>query len=277
MLLELGIGIGIAKLAGSIEKSSKIDSQALKKYGKAYEKAQEAELMVKNKSELADKRLVNVAKKKRSIIEHTFPKFVDVYGQIQKIGLDMSSVNINAPAKIDNINEKINFISLSVKKNFSDKEMVLGSLFSTDFFFFGIAGGFGKMMVKDSERYLSAARGQMRSANVVYSQAESICVVYDGIIERADRIAKLLAGLNALFIKSITETQKTIEKNGIQVKNYSEFDKGVLMTCVNFALAVADIINVPVVNEKGEIAEKSAELIETGEKYLSEMKKVIEG
>ena len=262
-------GLAVAALAKTLyqtNKSMKMDEKALKKYAKAFERSEEAELLVKKKAEYTDKRLANVAKKKRAIIEVTVPMFVEVYEQIQKINLKgTAKVNeITIQKKLEKVNV-LNTMSLSVKQNFSDKELVCGLLTKS----------IGKLMMMDSERYLSAANNQMRSANVVYSQSESIAAIYDAVVERADRIAKLLMSMNALFTKSIQETKETIERNGIDVKNYSEYDKSVLMTCVNFAVALYDIIDVPVVDEKGQICQEAEKLIVSGEKYLKQMNQVI--
>lgn len=81
--------------------------------------------------------------------------------------------------------------------------------------------------------------------------------------------------MNALFIKSINETSLVIEKNGLDVRNYNSYDKGVLMTCVNIAVAISDIIDVPVVNEDGQICESAMEMIATGERYLEKMNQAV--
>ena len=251
----------------SVDKSSKLDEQAMKKYTKAFVKNEEAQQLVRSKAEYTDKRLVNVAKKKRAIIEVSVPKFVKVYGKIQKIELEVNTV-VNEIALRNNL-EKLSVISrqtISIKKEFTDKELVCGM----------ITKGLGKMMIKDAERNVSAANNQMRSANVVYSQSESICEVYDAIIERADRIAKVLAGLNLLFIKSIDEADKIIEKNGLNIRNYTDYEKGTLMTCVNIASGLSDIINIPVVDSEGEIVESALEMLQKGELFLVEMKKTME-
>lgn len=266
MIIE---GLAIAALAHtfySADKSSKLDEKALEKYAKAFEKSEEAELMIRNKAQFTDKRLQNVAKKKRAIVQNTVPKFVEVYGQIQKIEIE-NKFNWDELTIRNNVQKLAIYhsITISEKKNFSDKELVCGL----------ITKGIGKMMVIESERYLSAANNQMRAADVLYSQSESIVEVYDAIIQRADRIANLLMGMNALFIRSINETEKTIEKNGLNVKNYTEYDKGILMTCVNIASAMSDLIDIPVVNEKGEIVETANNMIIIGEKYLTEMNKMI--
>ena len=223
-------------------------------------------MLVRNKAQYADKRLINVAKKKRSIIETTVPKFIEVYSKIQKVylGSEIDNNAITICSALDKLAIVDKFTILN-KKGFTDKELICSWL----------TKGIGKIMVMDSERYLSAANNQMRKSDVEYSQAESICTVYDAIIARADRIAKLLMGLNALFLNSIEETSFTIDKNGLEVHSYSEYDKSILMNCVNFAVAVADIINIPVVTTDGEIPEKAIETIVTGEKYLVQMNNAI--
>lgn len=266
MIIEaLAVG-ALAKTFYSADKSLKMDEKALKKYAKAFEKNEEAELLVRRKADFADKRLMNVAKKKRAIVQSTLPKFVDVYSQIQKIELE-NKTEVNEIVIRDNVRKLavLDALSVSMKKDFTDKELVCGM----------ITKGFAKMMEMDSERYLSAANSQLRAANVVYSQSESIGAVYDAIVARADRISNLLMAMNALFVRSINETALTIQKYGLEVRNYSDYHKGVLMTCVNIAAAMSDIIDVPVVDEKGQICESAMEIIMTGEKYLDKMNQTI--
>jgi len=266
MIIEaLAIG-AIVKTFYSVDKSMKTDEAALKKYAKAFERSAEANLLVKQKAECTDKRIANVAKKKRAVIENTVPKFMEVYSKIQQIELS-GSTQLNQITLLDNSDKlaALNAMTISVKRNFTDKELVCGWIFR----------GIGKLMEKDSELYLSAANNQMSAANVTYSQAESVAEVYDAIAARADRIAKLIMTMNALFVKSIKQTEETIERNGLNVKNYSEFDEGVLMTCVNLAAAMSEFINIPVVDEKGQICEAAEKMLLTGEDYLNQMKQAI--
>ena len=192
MIIEaLAVG-ALAKTLYSVDKSSKMDEKALQKYAKAFEKSEEAKLLVSRKAEFTDKRLMNVAKKKRAIVENTVPKFIDVYGKIQQIKLEKGN-SVNEISICDNTTnlQSLNILYLSVKKDFTDKELVCGL----------ITKGFGKVIEMDSERYLSAANNQLREANVIYSQSQSIGDVYDAIVARADRISNLLMAMNALFIK----------------------------------------------------------------------------
>lgn len=264
MLVEaLAVGV-LAHTIYNVDKSLKIDEKAINKYSKAFSRQEEAAQLLKSKEEYVDKRLANVAKKKRAIINDTVPKFVDVYSKIQKVEVSLKSQSTELAFPVnDNELSKIDSMTMSCKKEFTDKELVCGFLI------------LGTMIRKDSERSLSAANNQLRAANVVYSQAESVAAVYDAIVERADRIARLLMAMNALFIKSIQETDNVIGKNGLDVRNYDEFDKGVLMTCVNIAGAMSDLINVPVVDEDGLVSQAAEEMIATGENYLSKMKTLI--
>lgn len=256
----------LIKTCCSINKSLEMDERALDKYAKAFEKYEEARLLVKRKAEYTDKRLANVAKKKRAIIQSTVPRFVTVYGQIQKIELE-HKLSTNEIVSRNNVQKlgTLNSISMSVKKDFSDKELVCGL----------ITKGFGKMCEMDSERYLSAASSQLRASNVAYSQAQSVGEIYDAICERADRIAQLLMAMNALFIRSISETERVINTNGSDVRKYNEYDKSVLMTCVSIACAVSDIIDIPVVDDQGQLCESAVRLIETGEQYLMKMNHIL--
>lgn len=262
MLIEaLAVG-SIAKLFYDVNKSMKMDEEALRKYAKAFERSSEAELLIRQKAEYTDKRLANVAKKKRAIIEVSVPKFTEVYNKIQKIEFSGSTKanQIILAEKPDKL-AVLNAMSISAKQDFTNKELVCGWIFK----------GLGKMIEKDSELYLSAARSQMRAANVVYSQAESIAAIYDAIIARADRIADLLMKMNAMFLGSIQETKDTIERNGLNIRNYNEYDEGILIMCVDLAVAMSDLINIPVVDEQGRICEAAEEMLATGESYLQQM------
>ena len=263
MLIPGLVATAVVKTCYDITKSLELDEKALKKYSKAFEMNEEAKLLVKKKEEFTDKRLANVAKKKRAIIQDTVPRFVEAYGKIQKIEIeDKQKANELALKKSAQDLGVLNTISaISIKKPFTEQELLCGLLLK----------GIGNVMVMDSKRYLSAANSQVSSANVVYSQAQSIGEVYDAIVARADRISNLLMAMNALFVKSIAQTERVINANGLNVRNYSEYDKGVLMTCVNIAGAVSDIIDVPVVDNNGVLCDSALEMIETGEKYIAKM------
>lgn len=265
MLIELAIGAG-ASLLYSGNKSLKMDAEATAKYGKAFTRECEAQLLIKQKREFADMRLENVAKKKKAIISTSLPMFVDTYGHIQKINIQHKDRKFDLVefSDADKL-YMLQTVDIITKKDFTSKELIVGTMFK------GISG----MIVEDSKRNLSAARSQLSASNVIYSQAQSLAEVYDAIIGRADRISKLLVSMNSLFLGVISETQKIIDANGIDVRKYSEKEKSTIVLCVNFAIAITKILDIPVFDENGELAYAAIEMIQTGEDYLSKINELI--
>lgn len=266
MLIEALLIGGTAKALYNGNKALNMDAQAIAKYGKAFTKECEAQQLVEQKKQLADKRLENVAKKKRAIINSSLPMFIAVYEQIQKIDIESKDRQFEMIQYSDiERNSILDSVEIVTKKEFTSQELILGT------FLKGIDG----MAVEDSKRNLSAARSQMRVANVAYSQAQSIAEVYDAVIGRSDRIAKLLMSMNALFIEIISQTEKIISVNGTDVKNYSEKDKSVMMMCVNFAVALTQLLDIPILDENSGMTDAAVEMIQTGEDYLSRMNELI--
>ena len=263
MLIELAT-LGV--LAYSADKSNRMDQQALAKRSKAYTREAEARDLVNQKRNTVDKKMQIVAKRKRAVIESTLPQFVEVYQQIQKIDLTISDKNELAVYNNFRSSGVLQSMQTVTTKQLTDRQLIVEVVFK------GIAGS----MIADSERNLSAARSQLSAANVVYSQARSVAEVYDAIIGRAERISSLIMRMNALFLGSISETERIIAQNGTNVKTYTEQDKGVLMTCVNIAAAMANVINIPVLDENGELCKSAIEMIQTGEAYLEQMNEIID-
>lgn len=262
MLIELAT---FGALAYCADKSNRMDEQALAKRSKAYTREAEARDLVYQKRNTADKKMQIVAKRKRAVIESTLPKFIEVYQKIQKIDLTISDKNDLVVYKNFQSCGTIQVMETVTKQTLTDKQLI------TEYIFKGIGG----MMIADSKRNLSAASSQLSAANVVYSQAQSIAEVYDAIIGRAERISSLIMRMNALFLGSISETERVISQNGTNVKAYTEQDKGILMTCVNIAAAMSDIINIPVLDENGELCRSAVEMIQTGETYIEQINEMI--
>lgn len=263
-LLALG-GAIVGATFYKTNKSMQLDDEAQRKYAKAFAREEEARALVRNKEKYTDLRLSNVAKKKNAIIRQSFPRFEEVYGKIQRIYRNNSlSAEVLYNSNLDHI-EKIKTISLISKKEFTKKELICGLL----------TRGIANTMVKESRRNLSSANSQLSASNVVYSQAESIAEIYDAIIKRADWTAQKLTEMNILFLNSIKESERVIEKNGTDVRNYSKYDIGVLRNMVNIAEAVADLINVPVIDTNGQLVEASVEILEKAGQFITEMNNLI--
>lgn len=261
-IVGIVVGAAVAKGLSDINKACNMDDEALEHYYKAFRREAEAKVELAKKKEKLNKRLTNVIKKKAAILEFTVPRFVDVYEVIQKIKITSNAENLLAISngelqKIGNITS----MSLSIAGDVSAKT-ALGE---------ALLYGLGGAIKKDSERNLSAARSQSRMSRVVEEQAKSAEVVMDTIIQHADRVSTLMAQLNQLFLQSIEETERTIKNNGTDINNYSEYDKSVLMTCVNMASAVADFIKIPVIDENAQITAEAINMLQTGENYINKI------
>ena len=98
----------------------------MNQFAKAFAKNKEAQILLEEKAEFADKRLMNVAKKKRAILNRTVPKFVEVYSQIQKVELKNRPSDNGITIRNDIQNkEALNELKLTSKKSFTDKELNL--------------------------------------------------------------------------------------------------------------------------------------------------------
>lgn len=265
MLMEIGLSSLLLKSAFEANESMKIDEKAMQKYGKAFAKSQDAAVRLQNKVEYMDRRLGNVANKKRAIINVSFPEFIRVYEKIQRIEIEQSSQKEDKQF-LQTINDFSvrNSIQSIPPEALTDKQLICTWFFR----------GLGKTMIKDSERKLSAANQTMSATNIYVSSVENAEVLSDAIVGRADRLAKLLTGMNFLFINITKRADKLIQEKGYNVRNYADSEKGILMTLVNIADAISECIQIPVVDEEGKMYEAAVEMIQKNEEYLEKMKEL---
>ncbi len=266
MLTEIGLSTLLMKTAYETNKSMEIDEKAIQKYGKAFTKSKDAAMRLQNKVEYMDKRLANVANKKRAIINVSFPEFIRVYENIQQIEIEQSFQKEDKQF-LQTMNDFSvrNPIRSVPPEALTDKQLIC------TWFFHGL----GKTMIKDSERKLSAAKQTMSASNIYVANVESAEALSNAIIDRADRLAKLLTGMNFLFVKITKRADELIQEKGYDVKNYSDFEKGTLMTLVNIADAISECIQIPVVDEKGKMYEAAVEMIQKNEEYLKRMREFV--
>lgn len=264
--MEIGLSSLLLKTVYETNKSMKIDEKAIQKYGKAFTKSQDAAVRLQNKVEYMDKRLANVANKKRAVINVSFPEFIRVYEKVQRIEIDQSSPKADKQLlKIMNDFSERKPIRAIPPEALTDKQLIC------TWFFHGL----GKTMIKDSERKLSAAKQTMSASNIYVANAESAEALSDAVIGRADRLAKLLTGMNLLFVNITKRADELIQQKGYDVKNYADFEKGILMTLVNIADAISECIQIPVVDEEGKMYEAAVELIQKNEEYLEKMRELV--
>lgn len=190
-------------------------------------------------------------------------EFLELYEKIKKIEFTNGEGIVEL---FDNSKKNISIVEVEkmisvVKQPMSESEIVLGFVFK------GISG----LMVEDSKRDLYIANIRVKQSNLIYSQAETLGVVFNGIIERSERIANLLAKLNLLFRESIKVTIEIIKNKGNSYKQYDSEDRKKLMNCMNLAFTIKQILDAPILDDNYEIAEESKKALCLGEEYLQKI------
>ena len=130
-------------------------------------------------------------------------------------------------------------------------------------------------IVSDAKREVTSAKLQRKYVNIVEAKSESDIAVLSAIEERAVRLTDLLTKMNFLFIKSMKVVEPMIDKNGDNRSLYTRQEKAYIRNCLNLADAVKSILDTPLFEQDGKIAEVSKEVVMTSEKYLLQMEQLM--
>ena len=262
-LLEI---LAIASFCKAIDNSLKMDEKALKKIGKAYDRECAARELINRKKEEADNAITTLINRKKAIISTSINDFIEMYSVIKKINF-IEGEGIQELEKVMTISENISAmkqmtLSVAGSVKMTDKDVVKAFL---------MGGLIGASAISDSKQNLKAANNQMRSANVMYSQAQTAETALNGIIDRCNNFSELLVKLNIIFIKSIRECRNIVARNGEDKMSYTQSDRAQLMTCINIASTIKSLLDVPILDSNGEITQKSFEALQTGREYLNQI------
>lgn len=236
--------------------ADKINIKALNKLGNAVREQQEQEQKTMQSLE-------KLANRKRGIIATSIKDFIVVYEKIMTIAFNES----------DGIKQlEFSNISPAVIGEMKSMVTVTGwSLTSSQIVSIFLIGGISRIIAKEAELNAAAAKARRRAADVAASQSETITTALDAVYQRAEQMLKVLTQLNLLFRKCIENTSTIIEKNGRNRMNYSVQEKEYVRTCLNFADTIKKVLDVPLLDEAGEITVKSIEAIQIGEDYLQKI------
>lgn len=256
----LGIlGAGILSETVKFGRSIFLEEKAIKKYLEAYGKSAESEKLVYDKSIIVDNKLQAVLNKKKAIRNYTIPMYINIYEQIKDIEREGSKfLDIeNYEKKIQKVST-LNYMKESTKSSYSDKELLLGTL----------TFGMGTMAIKSSKKMISDANVQMSYANVQYSEAKTIIMVLDAIEEQAIRVSKVLALLNMLTVRLLSNIEPIVNRNGNYADNYTNYELELLTLCENMVIGLVDLLNIPVINKDGIVEMSARQLIKDAEKNV---------
>lgn len=266
MIIEALILGGCTSLFHEVNKSMKIDAQAIQKNSRAFTHAAEAE----HKILVAQERLVEKLKinaiRKNAILNGHIKMFQEQCSVIRKIETK-SGKGIFQMEQINSINDQLT-------QYLTHPAISSGNMMSNSQMFITYAlKGIGGLMISESKQNLDVAKRNMSKANAVCAQAETICIAYDAMATHTDLITDLLQKLGALYIKSIKNVVDIINRNGTIGENYSTDDIDAINTCFLFTKTIYRIINTPMVNNEGVIEQESLCAISEGQDLIDSISK----
>lgn len=264
MLIEtIALGITFAQAW----KAYDTDEQTLNKLKKAHDKHADAIDLFERHKQAADASLQKLVNRKKGILSARMNRFISVYEQIRKIDFRPGDGILELYTNTLSVRqvEELEIMTATSMQPLSEKELAAKYLFT----------GIGGMILADAKRNSEIANSQKRIANTLYSQAETLVIAVDAIGKRAEQMSGVLARFSMLFGECIESTEQIIRRNGTERDRYSKSDREILMTCVNMAKAIKDILDVPVLNADGSVTEASLAALEEGERRLQKLQQNI--
>lgn len=288
----IGGAVG-AKVISDFWQADKYEKSARNANYEAFSMIEAAARKLRSQHEKLESTLMKLANRKKGIMSVTLQKFVAVHEKIVRINfenrpaLDVKSLALRQ----EDLNLMNQMVSVSGMQ-MSDKEIVGTLLFSSEYG--GVAGSIGGMLIsgmggafvgavftglsgaikKDAKINLDIAYTRSDEAEVIAHNTDTARIAVEGINDKAEAVLKLLAQMNALFLKSIQHTSTIIERNGFDVTHYSDADIDDIMNCCNFAKAVSDILKAPLFESDGKLSRQIDKTLSIGNEYIKKIQGV---
>lgn len=295
MLLEATI-IG-GKYIHDMMKSDKLEQQAVDKTIRSLDKLSKAQAERNAAKERMNQEVIRFGNRKRGILFSSMQQFVDLYKRIIKI--NFSKKEEAAIFKNFSVIEQsemelnVKMVQKDIKTPGPTKNVVTGCLVGGvgglsiaamgDVGVLSIAamragafvGAVSSSIVDDSKRKLEMANIEAKRARMLAIQNNSIELAYDAITQRVTRMTDVLTKLNVMFVKSIHNTEKIIDKNGVDKRNYSKADREQLATCIDLVVTIKKFIDAPIVDEEGKVTKKSEEVLMLGNTCINQVNETL--
>ncbi len=260
-LIPIAIG---AKFISDIWQADKYAKEARSVNYEAYSMVETAQRKLRTQNEKLETTLKKLANRKKGIMNVTLPKFVEIHKKVVQINFEKfrhsnAVQSLTLPAESLN---KINTMIAVAGVNMSDKEILGTFLFSFEY------GGIGGALKKDARINLDVAYSRSDEAEVIAYNIDNTRIALEGINSKAESVLKLLAQMNALFLKSMQYTEEIINRNGVEVENYSDDEIDAIMNCINFAKALSDILKAPLFDSNGKLSKQIDDTLRTGNEYV---------
>lgn len=241
-----------------------INEEALSTLKQAHDIHADAVALFERHKQDADASLQKLVNRKKGILSTRMNQFISVYEKIRAIDFRPEDGILELYANQLSVRQvdKIKIMVTTSMKPMSEKELAVKYLFT----------GVGGMLLADSKRNVAIANTQKQIANTLYAQSKTLVIAMDTIGKHAEQVASLLSHFSVLFGESINATKQIIQRNGTSRERYSRSDREVLMNCLNLAVAIKAILDVPILNADGSITEASLKALQDGECRIHELK-----
>ena len=235
---------------------------------KAFNMLSKAQKDLYDSEQRAYKSLTKASNRKKGILLTSMKRFLIVYEKIIKINFsDNNYLRIDDKFSIKSINELNQLVSVA------GESMNVSKTISVMM----VKGGFSGVISYESEMNLSNARVRKKQAEVVKVANNTKIEFADYVSKKSEQISSVLLILNSLWVKSIEATEIIIEKNGIDKYKYDSSDREKLAACMNFAGAIKDIIDAPLIDNEGNVVEETTRIVDKNEQFISKMNDLVKG
>lgn len=213
--------------------------------------------------------VVRLINRKKGVLQTTMPMFIELYEKIGKIQFNESDGICQLSTFKTEYEEDLK-ISVDLVRSTPEKiptittNVILGGLYG------GVLGAISSSCVDDAKRKVDLAKLEAKQIRICEIQENTAALSYSAIGDKTRMITTALTRLNQLFNRSIKAASEVIDKNGLDKSAYSQKEREVLATCINLAVVIKDIIDVPVITKEGQENRNVNELVKKAQTFLEE-------
>jgi hypothetical protein len=129
----------------------------------------------------------------------------------------------------------------------------------------------GALLDSQATKKLNEAHGNLDSAKVFKKQAKLIGTSLKGIYTRANQLNELLNQLNSFFKTYIEHMITTISGRGTDWQQFSKTEQESIYVCVQLAQTIKIVLDTSLIDQEGQLTQKSEEALAVGEKFLGQL------
>lgn len=264
-MLGLLIGIGSIAYAGSMaNQASELSKKAQLKREKAVECENDAYRKMKKAEEQAELSVQKLYNIKKGIYTTSISRMRNVFEPISTLSFLKTCYSLakNEKIQLSPAFSQMEYMANVYSQPLSKKQEIIAVCF-------GVAG-IMHAEKKKQEQELAYSSQQMKLARLLETQYGNQSIAYNAIKQKNDIVWELLRNLNVLFVKSLETSSQSINQYGKEEGAYSDEEIDQLRFTIQLADMICKICDSSLVTNDGQFYDDVSELIEKGNKILSE-------